>query len=129
MSQCYFAASVHHRNFDLVSFSDELSDVTHLGLQIMLAGLGPYLYLFELKGRLSFFGLLSLFGQFIFISTIVHYFANRRICIGRDFHEIKAEILGGRQGLVCRDNADLVAVGIYDSYLFGSDISIDICSI
>ena len=50
-------------------------------LKVMLTGFGAYFYLLELKRALFFLGFLFLFCLFIPITAIIHYFADRRVCI------------------------------------------------
>jgi len=108
---------------------NKLFDMIDLGLQIVFAGLWSYLYFLELKRSLFLFCFLSLLGQFIFIPTIIHYLADRRNSVGRNFNQVKTKIICNSKCLVSGDNADLIAFRVNYSDLFCPYISIDIYSI
>jgi len=129
LGKCNFASPENDCYLNLVLSFNKLFDMIDLGLQIVFAGLWSYLYFLELKRSLFLFRFLSLLGQFIFITTIIHYFADRRVSVGRNFHQVKTKIIGNSNCLVSGDNADLIAFRVYYSDLFCPDISINIYSI
>lgn len=103
-----------------------MADFRH---KIVIAGLRPNFDFFYLEGALFLFGFLLLFGLLVFVTPIVHYFANRRGCAGRNFHQIKTKTSGGRQGFFYRHNTQLVAFGVNHSDFARAYVAIDINTI
>lgn len=95
------------------------------GLQIMVAGFGPNLNLFNLKSGLLFLGFLLLFGLFVFKAAIVHDFAHRWFCGGRNLNKVKAEFSSGCQGIIYGQYAKLVAVRVNDTDFPFANVLID----
>ena len=123
------ATSEYDGYLDFILIFNEPADVVQFYLNIVFACFGPDLDLLDLKRTLLFFGLLLLFGLFVFIATIIHDFTDRRICIRRYFHQIETEIAGNGEGLVGRNNAYLCSVRIDDSDFFCSNVLVDIGSV
>jgi hypothetical protein len=92
----------------------------------VIAGLGPHLDLLDLKGALLLFGLLQFFGQLVFIAAVIHNFADGRDGIGRNFHQVKTKAYSSLKGSGSRNDSNLVAFGIDQANLSGSDVPIDI---
>ena len=90
----------------------------------MFASLGAYLNFLELKCSLFLFCLLFFLGRFILVATIIHYFTNRRGCIRRNFHQVKAKIIRNGDGFVGRDYTNLIPIRVYYPDLFCPYISI-----
>jgi hypothetical protein len=82
-----------------------------------------------LKNSLFLFCFLSLLGQFIFIPAVIHNLADRGNSAGRNFNQVKTKIISNSNRFVCRNNAKLIAVGIYYSDFFCSYVSINIYSV
>jgi len=123
------AASEYDSYLDLVFIFDEPTDMVQLYLDVVFTCFGPNLDFLDLEGTLLFFGLLLLFGLFVFISTIVHNLTDRRICIRRNLYQIEAKIAGNGEGLVRRNNTYLGSVRVDDSDFFCSDVLVDIGSV
>jgi len=96
-------------------------------LKIMIACFGTHLDFLDLKGGLFLLCFLLFFGQFIFVTTVIHYFADRRIRIRRNLYQIKPEITGTCQGFMERKNTELIPFGVYqpDFLCFYSVVDID----
>jgi hypothetical protein len=97
-----------------------------LGLKIMVPGFRSHLDFFHLERRLLLFGFLLLFRLLVFETAVVHYLADRRVCIGRHLHQIKAEIRSLFQCFLKRNDAYLSAVGINDPDLSGANVLVDV---
>ena len=123
------ATSEHDGYLDLILIFNESIDMIQFYLNIMFARFGPNLDLLDLEGTLLFFGLLLLFGLFVFITTVVHDFTDRRICIRRYLHQIETEIAGNGESLVGRNNTYLSSIRIDDSDFFCSNVLVDIGSV
>ena len=95
----------------------------------MFASLGADFYFLELKCGLFLFCLLFFLGCFILVATIIHYFTNRGGCVWRNFHQVKAKIIGNGDGFVGRDYTNLISVRVDYSDLFCPYIPINIYSI
>jgi hypothetical protein len=126
LGKAYFPPSKNNRDFHLVLLSDELADMTDLDLKVMLTGFGPDLDFLYLKRRLLLFGFLQLFRLFIFIAAVIHDLADRRVCIGRYFHQIETIFRCLFQCLVDRYDPYLAAVGVDDPDLSGSNELVDV---
>lgn len=125
VGQRYLATAKHDRDFNLVLALQELADMSQFGLQIMVAGLGPYLDFLYLESGLLFLGFLLLFGLFIFKAAVVHDFAHRRGCGGRNFDEIEAEFSSRCQGIVDGQYAKLFTVRIDDTDFPFTNVLVD----
>ena len=133
-----FPAPIRKRNLatpeydgylDLVLVFDEPVDMVQLYLNVVFACFGSNLDFLDLEGTLLFLGLLLLFGLFVFVSTIVHDFADRRIRIRRYLYQIKTKVAGNGEGFVGRNNAHLSSFRVDDSDFFCSDVLVDIGSV
>ena len=121
-----FTASEDDRHPDFVLFFQKFSDMADLDLQIMVARFRANFDLFQLESTLFLFRFLQFFSLLVLVLSIIHYFADGRFGIGRYLHQVKAEFSGSLQCLVCRDNADLIAVGIDDPDFSCPDLLVDI---
>ena len=127
--KCDLATSEYDGYLDLVLIFNEPIDMVQFYLDIVFTCFGPNLDLLDLEGTLLFFGLLLLFGLFVFITTVVHDFTDRRICIRRDLHQIETEIAGNGESFVGRNNTYLGSIRIDDSDFFCSNVLVDIGSV
>ena len=57
--------------------------------------------------------------------AVVHDAANGRLLLGRDLHEIEAEVFGALQGFGCFQNAELVAFRSNDADRRIADLFVD----
>ena len=95
----------------------------------MFAGLWAYFYFLNLKGALFLLGFLPLFGLFIAVAPVIHDFTYRRICIGRNLYQVQTILSCSVKGLSSWNDADLVAVGVYDPNFPNPNIVIDFNSV
>ena len=65
-------------------------------------------------------------NKFKQILAVIHYFANGRLCHGRNLNEVKISAFGNFESLCCGHNAELLAVVRDNSYLFITDFLIDL---
>jgi hypothetical protein len=57
--------------------------------------------------------------------AVVHHPANRWIGIGRHLHQVELELRGSLSRGVCRDDAELLAVGVDQADLRNPDLFVD----
>ena len=129
IGQGNFTAPENHRNLDLVLFVDKPLNVIQFGVQVMFARFRPDLDFFYLKRTLLFFGFLLFLGLLVFVTAIVHYFADRWIRVGRNLHQIQPVVAGDGKRFICRYDTQLFPVRINDPDFFGPDIFFDIGSV
>ena len=91
----------------------------------MLINIGTKLDFFDFDDFLLFTGFIRAFLRFIFEFAIIEYFANRWICIGLDFNQIEAKILGFANSVLRIKNPKLFAFRVNTTYLWRTDGTID----
>jgi len=127
--QSDFASPKYDGHFYLVFSINKLPYMANLGLQIMISGLRAYLDLLYLKWALFLFCFLFLFGLLVAVATIIHNLANRRFRVGRNLYQVQTKFSRSFQSLSCRNNTDLFAIRVYNSYFPGPNVSVDVRSI
>src|SRR6056297_2889114 len=117
----HLAPAKAQRDLDLVAALEEFQHVAHLDVVIMGVGPGAELDLLDLDGLL----LLARFGLafllFVLVLAEIHDLADRRIRIGRDFHEVEPHFLCHLERPRGRDEADIFAVGTDQADFFGAN--------
>ena len=58
--------------------------------------------------------------------AVVHYFANGRLCHGRNLNEVKISAFGNFESFCCGHNAELLTVIGNNSYFLITDFLIDL---
>jgi hypothetical protein len=102
-----------------------------LRFEIEVPRTGTYFHLYRLglsRMRLGLH-LAALFLLRVLKFTIIHYFFNRGVGIGRDLYEVEIGILGSLDSLGQRQNAQVFSLGSDDAHLLGADLVVNPSSI
>jgi len=110
--------------FDLVPFLEKRTDMAFLHIEIVDIGLRPELDLLDLDEALLFPGLLRPFALFILELAVIHDPADRRLCLGRDLHEIQPLFLGLKERLPRRHDPKLFPILADEPDLWGVNLPI-----
>jgi len=86
----HFAAAMKNHGAHFMTFSEEANDLILANLIIVLRGGRPKLYFFELRATAALALLMRLFILLVKEFAVVGDLANRRICGGRNFHQIES---------------------------------------
>lgn len=92
----------------------------------MIARFWADFYFLKLGSALLLFCFLKLFSLLIFITTVIHNLAHRRVGIRRDLHQIQTEVPCCGKCLMNWNDTDLITVGINDPNLSCAYVLIDI---
>lgn len=121
----HFAAPEHDRDFDSVTFGQELLHLAGFGIEVAYPNFGAVLHFLDLHGRgllaRCFIALFCLIDRF----PMVHDLAHRWIRLVGDFYEVKTSLLSAGKGIGKRNNSDLFTVSADKSDLTGTNLVID----
>ena len=122
----HFTPAEAHSDFYAVSVLQEFHRVAHFGIQVVRINAGRHTDLLDFNDMLVFLSFLFLFELVEAEFTVVHDLANRRDCIGRDFHKIKFLLLCHSQRFFGCNNANHDAVSADQSDLFITDFFVEL---
>jgi hypothetical protein len=120
-----FSSPEDNGYFYLVFFPYKFFNTANFNFQIMGLCLGADFYFLNLKSGLFFLGLLQFFCLLVFKAAVIHYFADRRVCIWRNFNKIQACFFGGRKGFLNGDDPELIAFRVNYPSFTGPDVPVD----
>src|SRR6267142_1020590 len=86
----HFAAAMKNHGAHFMTFSEEANDLILANLIIVLRGGRPKLYFLELRATTALALLMRLIILLVKEFAVVGDLANRRICGGRNFHQIES---------------------------------------
>ena len=112
----HFAAFEAQRGLYLVAFFQKTQNVFLLGLVVMFVHVDAELDFLNRNDFLLFLGSAFLLLFFVEVFAVVLNAADRRVCGGRNFHEIQTSFSCDLQGLERRHNAQLVSFIVYHAY-------------
>ncbi len=92
MSQ--LAAPVEDNDFNFVASIKKAGDFLEFDPEVMVAYLEPEAHLLYFETLGVSFALLELLRLLVVVFTPIDNFCYRRICIGRNFHQIKFAVAG-----------------------------------
>ena len=104
----------------LVTFCEEGLDPPQFDIVVVLLGPHPELDLLEARDRLALTCLLEL-RLFVLPFSVVDHTAYRRIGLGSNFHQVKADGLGSLDSLPGIHDSELFTLAGYDPHTWGSD--------
>ena len=81
LSEGDFTPPENNGYFYLIFFPNKFFDTANFNFQIMCISLGADFDLLYLKSCLLFLGLLQFFCLLVFKTAVIHYLADRRVCI------------------------------------------------
>lgn len=118
----HFATAETQRDFHLVAIFQEFENVPHLDVIVIGVGVGSEFDLFDFDYFLLFSGFAFAFLLLILELTEIHYFADRRTGIRRNFYKIQSCLVSELHGARGADNADIVAIGANQTNFGGADL-------
>jgi len=121
----HFTAPETQSDFDFVAVFEEFENVAHFHAIVMGIRVGTELDLFDLDGLLLFPGFGFTLLLFIFELTEVHDLANRRVCVGRNLHEIQTSFVSHGHGFGRVHDTDVFAVCANQADFGRADASVD----
>jgi len=125
MGEGDFSSSKDNGYFYFIFLFNKFLYMADFDFQIMGVGLGTDFYFFYLESRLLFFGFLRLLCLLVFEPAKVHYFAYRRIGIGRNFNKIQPECFGCGKRRLNRYDPKLISFRINDAHLTDFNFLVD----
>ena len=117
----HFATAEAHGDLHLVPFLDELEDLFHLRVIIVVVDVRTHLDLLDLLRLLLLALLVGLFLRFIFEAADVEEFGDGRVGVGRDFDEVEPDLLRLLEGLTRIHHTQILAVLVDHPNLLGLD--------
>lgn len=90
----HFAPAMENHGAHFMAFSQEANNLVLTDLVIVLRGGWPKLYFFELRATAALALLMRLFILLVKEFAVVGDLANRRICGGRNLHQIESPFAG-----------------------------------
>src|SRR5438876_2671436 len=115
----------HDRDLDPGALGQETDCQALLGLVVVTVDLWPHLDLFDFDPGLLLPGLLLPDVALVLELPVIHDATHRRLGLWRNLDEVEVEFLGARQGILQRDDADLLAVGTDQPDLGSADALVD----
>jgi len=115
----------HDRDLDLGSLAEKAHDVPLLGLVVMDPDLWSELDLLDLNLELMLPGLLGALLLLVAVLRVVHDPRDRRICAGRDLHEIEALAERELERFLRREDPDLLALVVDQADTLRADLLVD----
>ena len=117
----HFAAAEAHGDLHLVAFLEELEDLLHLGVIIVVVDVRTHLDLLDLLRLLLLALLVGLFLGLIFVAADIEELGDRRIGVGRDFDQVEADFLRLLERFAREHHAQIFAVFVDHPDLLGLD--------
>ena len=111
------ATAEHDRDLDLVPFTEELTDLAGLGVEVTAADLRAVLHLLDDDCLRLLPGLLVPLALLVHPLGVVEDLAHRRTGHRRDLDQVEFELSGQLEGFGQRLDAELRPVGTYQTYL------------
>ncbi len=106
----HFAATEAHRDLDLVPLLEELEDLLHLRVIIVVVDVRTHLDLFDFLRLLALALLRRLFLRFIFVAADIEELGDRRVGVGRNLDEVESNFLRLLESLPRKHDAQIFAV-------------------
>ena len=122
----HLAAAEPNRHLDAIAVLQELLGVLELDVEIVGVDAGGHADFLDLGDMLVLLGLFFLFGLFKAELSVVHDPAHRRGGVGRDLHQIQPLLISPRQCVPGGHDAQLIAGGSDDPYLFVTNVLIEL---
>ncbi len=94
LGMSHLAATEHDGDLNACALLEESQDVTLLGLVVTHVNLGTEFHFLNFDPGLVLTSLLGLHGLLVLELAIIHDPAYRRFCVRRDFHQVKALLIG-----------------------------------
>src|SRR3546814_1497535 len=91
LGMAHLAAAEAHGHLHLVAFAEEVEDLLHLHVEIMIVNVRTHLDLFDFLRLLALAREVRLFLRLIFELADVEEFAHRRIGVRRYFHQVEPD--------------------------------------
>ena len=113
----HFAPAEEHRDLHLIASIEELRSLTPLGFKIMSVDLGANANFLEFDDSLMLAGLAFFSALFVTIFAVIHQSTDRRNCVRSHFDEIEPAVSGHLQRLHGWNNANLLAILVYQTNL------------
>src|SRR5215213_4921108 len=120
----HLAASEHDRDLHLVAAAQKAFDVAALGVEVVVADLGPELYLPHVDVDLLFAGRLAGLLFLVFELAVVHHPDHRGVGVGGNFDEVEVGSLPIIHGLANVLDPQLLAVGRDQTHLARPDLTV-----
>jgi len=111
----HLSSSESYGDFDFVAFLQKLPGLSFLDLEVVSLDIRVESNLLDPDRVLMFPRYLFLLRLLVPVLAEVHYSADRRICVGRDFHEIEVFFVGQFLSVFDRDNAYMFALVVYSA--------------
>src|SRR5215210_9472526 len=115
----------HYGDLHLVAAAQEALDVAALGVEVVVADLGPELYLPHVDVDLLFAGGLAGLLLLVLVLAVVHEASHRRIRVRGDLNEVKVHPLGCVHRLADVLYPQLLAVGRDQPHGTCPDLTVD----
>ena len=116
------AAAEEHADLAAVAVFEEAADVAHLGLVVMVVGLGTDLDFLDLHHSLVLLGFLLLLLLFVLELAEVHDAADRGFGVGSHFHQVIALLMGHSDSVRTGQDADLFTFRANDPHFAGANL-------
>lgn len=106
----HFSAAETNGNLYAVAVSKELLCAFELGVKVILADAGRHANFLDFHNALVLLSFLFSLCLFEAELAVVHNLADRGLCLGRDFDEIKISFLGNLKSFFSRHDTELFSV-------------------
>ena len=113
----HLAATEHDGDLDLVTLAEKLLDLAGLRVEVAGSDLRAVLHLLDGDVRGLLAGLFGPLCRLVLVLPVVHDATHGRIRLVRDLDEVEVELLGDRECLGQRTDAQLLAVGSNEPHL------------
>src|SRR5690606_22492943 len=104
---------------------EEPAGVVHLHLKIVIVDFGAHAELFDRDALLLLAGFPLPFALLVLPLAVVHDAAYGRGRVGRDLDKVEVVTLGGFEGLLGSEDADLVSLRVDDAHPSAANLLVD----
>src|SRR5574344_1742375 len=122
---CKFASAETDGNLHLIAFIKELLDMFCFSIKVAWADFWLHANFLNLEHFLVLLGSTELFFLLEPVFAEIKYFANRWICVRRNFNKVELTLFSHFEGFDSRDNPRLSTFIIYKSDLTYTNLFID----
>ena len=122
----HFTAAKSQGNLDLVAFLEEPAHRAHLNVVVVIVDAGAHLDLLQLDHFLVLAGFGGFLLFLVFEFAVVHDFADRRVRVRRNLHQVDAGSGCALERIGRGDNTDVCAGLVDQSNFAGPDQFVDL---
>lgn len=120
-----FTSAEHQGNFNAVAMFDELAEVAHFGVVVVISHVDPEFNFFELGLHLVLLLLFLFLFLVVLEFAVVHDFTHGWLAVRSDLDQIKTVILRSLEGDPGFYNSELIAVIVNDANFRDTNAMID----